>query len=139
LRWLALVAGFALVVIAFAAATRVADTREGLVAEIITLFAGLAGVSLLLYGFAARAGLASRPRPAEPKAPASAAAPARTPHTRTRRDLLLGVGGVLLAIVLLTGLGASMGPLWAGFGLALLLPMLAGSVYLCVRFFRSEP
>jgi len=29
--------------------------------------------------------------------------------------------------------------MWAGFGLALLLPMIAGSVYLCVRFLRANP
>src|SRR5262249_60638938 len=57
-RWLALAAGIALVVLAAGAVTRVADTREGLIAEIVTLFAGGAGVVLLIYG------LAARPRPA---------------------------------------------------------------------------
>ena len=50
MRWVSLGAGIALTVLAFAAATRVADTREGLIAEVITLLAGLAGISLLLYG-----------------------------------------------------------------------------------------
>jgi hypothetical protein len=134
LRWIALVGGIALVGLAFAAATRVADTREGLVAEAVTLLAGLAGVSLLIYG------LAARPRPAGPQTPANAARATRAqPGRRTGRDLLLGAGGVVLALVLMTGLGVSGGALWAGFGLALLLPMLAGSIYLCIRYFRSEP
>jgi hypothetical protein len=134
LRWIALAGGIALVGLAFAAATRVADTREGLVAEVVTLLAGLAGVSLLIYGFA------SRPRPGGPQTPVNAPTATRAqPRRRTGRDLLLGAGGVALALVLLTGLGVSGGALWAGFGLALLLPMLAGSVYLCIRYFRSEP
>ena len=131
MRWIALVAGFTLVGLAFAAATRVTDTREGLVAEVITLLAGLAGVSLLIYGFAAR------PRP---QASAPPVRPSRsTTHRRTIRDLFLGAGGVVLAVVLLTGLAVNGGALLAGFGVALLLPMLAGSIYLCVRYFRSAP
>jgi hypothetical protein len=134
LRWIALAAGLALVALAFAAATRVADTREGLIAEVVTLLAGLVGVSLLIYGWAARW------RPAAPEPPRNDAAvtPAE-PKRRTRRDLLLGAAGVAVGLVLLAGLAASGGPLWAALGLALLLPMLSGSVYLCVRYFRSEP
>jgi mannose/fructose/N-acetylgalactosamine-specific phosphotransferase system component IIC len=49
------------------------------------------------------------------------------------------VGGLVLAVVLLAGLSVSGGALWAGLGFALLLPMIAGSVYLCVRFLRSSP
>jgi hypothetical protein len=121
----------ALVALAFGAATRVADTREGLVAEIVTLLAGLGGVSLLIYG------LAARKRPA---GPAIAMKPASGQiRRRSNRDLLLGSGGVGLALVLLSGLAYSGGVLWAGLGLALMLPMLAGSVYLCFRYFRSEP
>jgi hypothetical protein len=132
LRWAALFAGVALVVLAVAAVTRVADTREGLVAEIVTLLSALAGISLLMYG------LTARPRPAavggvQPVRPSASA-----PRRRTPRDLVLGAGGVVLALVLLGGLAVSGGMLWAGLGLALLLPMLAGSVYLCVRFLRSE-
>src|SRR5260370_15627431 len=52
-RWISLGAGTALVALAFAAATRVSDTREGLIAEAITLLGGLAGVALLIYGFTA--------------------------------------------------------------------------------------
>lgn len=133
MRAATLVIGAAMVVLAFAAATRVADTREGLIAEVVTLFAGLAGVGFLMYGLTAR----RRPtRQAVPVAPAEAQAP-RPP--RARRDLLLGSGGVALALFLLIGLELSGGPLWAALGLVILLPMLAGSVYLCVRFLRANP
>jgi len=118
-------------VLAFAAATRVVDTREGLIAEIVTLLAGLAGIGLLTYAFVAR----NRPSGAQPS-PASTLE-ARRP--RATRDLLLGTAGIAVALVLLTGLAISGGPLWAGFGLAILLPMLAGSVYLCVRYLRASP
>jgi hypothetical protein len=132
LRWLALLAGVALVALAFGAATRVADTREGLVAEAVTLLAGLGGISLGIYGLTAR----KRPAPPQPPAGPPIGGEARP---RTNRDLLLGGGGIGLAVLLLIGLGISGGALWAGLGLALLLPMLAGSVYLCVRYLRSEP
>jgi hypothetical protein len=130
MRRLALVAGAALVVVAFTAATRVADTREGLIAEVVTLLAGVAGVGALIYGLAARQRTpASRqssqmPRPARP---------------RTAGDLLLGTGGVAVSAVLVIGLAITGGPLSAVFGLALLLPMIAGCVYLCVRFLRANP
>jgi hypothetical protein len=133
LRWLALVAGVALVALAAGAVTRVADTREGLIAEIVTLLAALAGVSLLIYGLTAR-----RRTPAQ-RLPAHGQPAAPHPRPRTSRDLVLGAAGVLLALALLAGLAVSGGPLWAGLGLALLLPMLAGSVYLCLRFLRSAP
>ncbi len=123
-------AGAALVVLAFASATRVADTREGLIAEVVTLFSSLAAVGLLMYGLTARRSQAS----ASPPQP-----PAVTPRPRTRRDLLLGTGGVALAALLVVGLAISGGPLWAGLGLVLLLPMISGSVYLCVRFLRANP
>ncbi|HKC19973.1 MAG TPA: hypothetical protein VKE27_10120 [Candidatus Dormibacteraeota bacterium] len=126
----AIVIGFALVLVAFTAASRVADTHEGLVAEVVTLLAGLAAVGLLMYGLVARA----RPSPTS-----KAVRPATPPRPRTRRDLLLGAGGVLLALVLVTGLAWSGGPLWAALGFVLLLPMLAGCVYLCVRFVRATP
>jgi hypothetical protein len=131
-RWLALVAGVALIVIAVAAVTRVEDTREGLIAEIVTLLAGAAGVSLLIYGLAARRGL--------PRAPASSPPrPTATPVARSRRDILLGAGGVALSVILLTGLAMTGGLLWAALGLALLLPMLSGSIYLFVRYVRAGP
>ena len=122
--------GLLLVAVAFIAATRVADTREGLIAEIVTLMSGLAGVSLLLYGLipkraAAASGL--RPQPAEysPRRP------------RTANDLLFGSLGLLLAIVLLTGLVLSAGWLWALLGAVLLLPMTIGCGYLLAVFVRA--
>jgi hypothetical protein len=132
LRWLALVAGIALVALAFGAGSRVADTREGLIAEVITLLSGLAGVALLIYGLVVRPG-----SPAAPSRVATGSTPAE--HARSVRDLLAGVGGIALALALLTGLAVSAGAVWTGFGLVLLLPMLAGSVYLCVRYLRASP
>ena len=132
MRWTALAAGAALTALAFVAVTRVADTREGLVAEVITLLAALVGVSLLVYG------LAARKRPEAGGAPAATKIK-QTERMRSSRDLVLGAGGIVLALILLTGLAISGGALWAGFGLALLVPMLAGSVYLCVRYLRASP
>ena len=133
MRWLTLAGGFALIVLAFVAASRVTDTQSGQVAEVVTLLGGLAGIGLLTYSFAAR-----------PRAQTEGRPPGPTPGTgpgkpRSNRDLVLGASGVVLALVLLTGLIISGGILWAGFGLALLLPMIAGSVYLCVRFLRANP
>lgn len=130
MRWLALVAGVALVTLAFGAATRVTDTREGLIAEVITLLGGLAGVALLIYGLTARK---------RPTAPPSTERPTSIPRARSRNDLLVGTGGIALALILLGGLALSGGIWWAAFGLVLLLPMIAGSVYLCVRFLRLSP
>lgn len=130
MRWLSLVAGIALVALAFAAATRVSDTRGGLIAEVITLLGGLAGVSLLMYG------LTVRKRPAPAAAPPPTVAPLRP---RSTNDLVLGGGGIALGLILLGGLALSAGLGWAALGLALLLPMIAGSVYLCVRFLRANP
>jgi hypothetical protein len=131
-RWLALIAGAALLVLAFAAAGRVTDTREGLVAEVVTLIGGATGFLLLIYAFAARKRAAPAPSPAKTGAP-------RAGYRRTTRDVLLGGGGIAVALLLVAGLAVSGGPMLAGFGLALLLPMLAGSVYLCVRYARASP
>ena len=138
MRRLSLACGLALVVLAFAAASRVSDTREGQVAEVVTLLGGLAGIGLLTYAFA------SRPRATSSSSSSSSTSPVtRTPalggRRRSSRDLVLGAGGVVLAMCLLAGLGVSGGLLWAAFGLALLLPMIAGSVYLCLRFLRANP
>jgi hypothetical protein len=129
MRWISIGTGIVLIGVAFAAGTRVADTREGLIAEVVTLLGGLAGVSFLLYGLFATA---RRPVPAPIHQPAGPAA------TRPARDLAIGGGGLLLAAVLLSGLGISAGWQWAALGLVLLLPMIAGSVYLCARFLRAR-
>ena len=121
-----------MVVVAFVAGSRVADTRQGLVAEVIALLAGLVGISLVLYGLFANIRL-STPGHTAPRA-SPAAAPVSVPSAR---DLVLGAGGLALAALLLSGLGISGGLQWAGLGLILLLPMVAGSVYLCVRFIRA--
>ena len=133
MRWLALLAGVALIALAIVAVTRVADTREGLVAEVVTLLGALAGVSLLIYG------LAARPRPQAASAAPRAASSVGTLRPRSSRDLQLGAAGIALALILLGGLAFSGGFLWAAFGLALLLPMLAGCVYLCLRYLRASP
>jgi len=132
LRTISVVAGLALLILAIAAAGQVADSRQGQVAEVISLLAGLAGIGLLGFAFGYRRGGTGTARAASARSGLAA-------RPRSNRDLALGAGGVLLAILLLTGLAISGGILWAGFGLALLLPMIAGSVYLCVRFLRANP
>jgi len=137
-RWISLGAGAALVALAFAAATRVSDTREGLIAEVITLLGGLAGVALLIYGFTAgRVSHAPTRTASRSDLPGELGGKNRQP--RSTRDIIFGAGGIVLALVLLGGLGFSGGGLWLGLGFALLLPMIAGSVYLCVRFLRATP
>jgi hypothetical protein len=132
-RWPALVLGVILLAVAVAAFTRVADTRAGLVAEVVTLLAGMAGLSLVIYG------LAVRKRTATARSSTSSAGTALGPRSRSRNDLLLGAGGIALAIVLLSGLILSAGIWWGLFGLLLLLPMIAGSIYLFVRYLRASP
>jgi len=129
-RGLAIGGGLLLVAVAFIAATRVADTREGLIAEVVTLISGLAGVSLLLYGLIPkRAAPASSVR--TPRAEGSG------PGPRTANDLLFGGLGLLLAAVLLGGLVLSAGWLWALLGAVLLLPMTIGCGYLLAVFIRA--
>ncbi|HYM67946.1 MAG TPA: hypothetical protein VEW68_11695, partial [Patescibacteria group bacterium] len=60
-----------------------------------------------------------------------------TPQVRTVRDLITGVGGLLLASILLTGIALYSGALWAALGGLLLVPMIAGSIYLCARFMTA--
>jgi hypothetical protein len=127
-RWLALATGAALLTIAFLAGGRVADTREGLVFEVIALLAGLAGVSLVLYGWVAAA---ARAHAGSPRSPV--AIPPRV-NVRSANELLIGVGGLVVAAVLVTGIGFSAGLPWAVMGLILLLPMVIGCAYLCLRF-----
>lgn len=130
MRWLSLVAGMGFVALAFAAGTRVADTRDGLIAEVVTLFAGLAGVSLVLYGVFAGARPGARPGLARPPSPL-----ARPPSSR---DLAIGAGGLGLAAILLGGLFISAGWQWAALGFVILLPMIAGSAFLCGRFLLAR-
>ena len=129
MRLISLVAGAGLVVIAFAAATFVADTREGLIAEVITLMAGLLGVSLLLYGLLA--GARPAPRPSISRAPVMARAP-------SSKELTIGAAGLVLAVILIGGLAVSAGWQWAALGSVMLLPMIAGRAFLCVRFLRAR-
>jgi len=119
--------GLTLVAIAFVSAAQVADTREGLIAEVVTLFAGLAGVLLLLYGLVPK-----RPAPADARIDRESTLKSVGP--RSANDLLMGSSGLLLAAVLLTGLVMSGGWGWALIGGLLLLPMIAGCVYLCAAF-----
>ncbi len=126
-RWIAAVAGLVFVVIAFIAAAHVADTREGLIAEVITLLSGLAGILLILYGVIPR-------RARHAPDPATGSAVHSPSRRRTANDLLLGSAGLLVAAVLLTGLISSGGWQWALVGGLLLLPMIAGCVYLCAAF-----
>jgi hypothetical protein len=131
-RWPALLAGILLIGAAFLAAGRVADTREGLIFEVITLLAGMAGVILVLYGLFATSGRTGGQ-------PAELSTRIRPPPQRVRsaNDLLLGGGGLLIATILIVGIALSTGPLWGLLGLVLLLPMVAGCAYLCVRFLRA--
>jgi hypothetical protein len=130
LRRLSLIAGIALIVVAFGAGTRVADTREGLIAEVITLLAAVAGISLVLSGMFA--GARSGPPRAAVVQPS---APARLP---SRRDFAAGSAGLLVAAVLIGGLVVTAGWQWAAWGSVLLLPMIAGSFYLCGRYLRAR-
>jgi hypothetical protein len=131
-RWPALLAGIVLVGLAFLAAGRVADTREGLIFEVVTLLAGMAGVILVLYGLFATSGQSSG-QAIEPL-PRIRSTPQRV---RSANDLLLGGGGLLIAMILIVGIALSTGPLWGLLGLVLLLPMVVGCAYLCVRFLRA--
>jgi hypothetical protein len=126
-----MIIGLALSALAIAAAFRVADTREGLIAEVVTLLGGLTGIGLLLYGLAARA------RPAPPPANRSTNVVNAEPRVRSANDLLIAASGVVVATILLSGLAISTGPQWALFGFVILLPMIAGSVYLGLRFFQA--
>jgi hypothetical protein len=129
MRWLALVAGAGLIALAFGAATHVADTREGLIAEVITLMAGLIGVSLLLYGL-----LAGAARPA-PRPSTSSVAPVRPP---SGKEFTMGAAGLGLAVLLIGGLAITAGWELAALGLVMLLPMIAGSAFLCGRYLLAR-
>jgi hypothetical protein len=129
-RRLALVIGAALIAVAFFAGGRVADTREGLIAEVIALLTALVGVGLVLYWWVSGAS----PRPGSaPKARDKAPAV----QIRSATELLVGGVGLSIAAALVAGVALSAGELWALMGFVLLLPMILGSAYLCVRFFRA--
>lgn len=134
MRWVALFLGIALLAASAIAFTRVADTKEGQIAEVVTLLAFGSGFALALYGVAARKRPAQRGSPAAVVRSEEAAAPAHS-----ARDLAVGAAGVIVTAALLTGLALSGGLMWAGFGFVILLPMLAGSVYLCWRSLRTNP
>ncbi|HAC46378.1 MAG TPA: hypothetical protein DCF65_09960 [Chloroflexi bacterium] len=127
----ALGAGVVLIVVAFAAATRVADTREGLIYEVVTLLAGLAGVGLLLYGLVATF---SHSRPTTPAPPVVTPAAEKVHNAG---ELLVGASGLVLAAILLGGIAITAGGFWVLLGLILLLPMIAGCIYLCFTFARG--
>ena len=130
MRRLALVIGAALIAVAFFAGGRVADTREGLIAEVIALLTALVGVGLVLYWWVSGAS----PRPGSaPKARDKAPAV----QIRSATELLVGGVGLAIAAALVAGVALSAGELWALMGFVLLLPMILGSAYLCVRFFRA--
>jgi hypothetical protein len=123
------VAGVVLIAIAFGAATRVANTRDGLIAEVITLLGGLAGMTLVFFGLFSGARPAARPPAPRPPAPA------RPPSTR---DFALGAAGLVLAVFLIGGWGISAGWQWAALSVLVLLPMIVGSAVLCFRFLRAR-
>jgi hypothetical protein len=128
-RALSLIAGAGLVAIAFVAASRVADTRDGLIAEVVTLLAGLVGVSLLLYGLLA--GARPAPRPSTARLPL----PVRAPSAR---EFAIGAAGLGLAVLLVGGLVVTAGWEWGALGSVMLSPMIAGSAFLCGRFLRAR-
>ena len=130
MRWAALVVGAALIVVAFVAGGRVADTREGLISEVITLLAGLSGASLVLYAWV----WGARPRPRNAPLP-GASAP--QPHVPSATELVIGGAGLVIAAGLVAGIALSAGGLWTLMGSVLLLPMILGSGYLCFRFLRA--
>ena len=131
MRWLALGTGAVLVVVAFMAGSRVADTREGLVFEVIALLAGLAGVILVMYGWVAAT---ARAHAGPPHARATLPA---APQVRSANELLIGGGGLLTVAFLVAGIALSSSVLWALLGLVLLMPMAIGCAFLCLRFLRA--
>lgn len=119
------------VAVAFFAGGRVADTREGLIYEVIALLGGLAGISLILYGLVAPA---ARAHPGSPRSPVTLPPAVQI---RSANELVIGGIGLVIAAFLITGIGLSASMLWALMGLVLLLPMVIGCGYLCLRFLRA--
>src|SRR5579859_1419255 len=119
LRWLSITAGLALIAVAFVAATRVENSRQGLIAEVILYLGAATGLVILFYGLFAR-----------PRSSTSVGSPtnefrAQEPKVPTANDLVLGTSGIILGIVLISGLAISGGILWAVLAFVLLLPMIA--------------
>lgn len=131
MRRAALVAGVVFIGAAFAAATRVANTREGLIFEVVTLFAGLAGVILLIYGLVTTLGH----RALGSSGPPVSARPENRTHNAA--ELLVGGSGLAVAAILLGGIAATAGVLWTLLGAIMLLPMIVGCAYLCFAFARG--
>lgn len=135
IRWVALGSGVALIAVSLIAFTKVVDTREGQIAEVVTLLAFGIGFVLLIYAFAVR----QRPAPAPAVARDESQGGGTSVPRGSPRDLALGAAGVVVSAVLVTGLAVTGGLLWAGLGFVILLPMLAGSVYLCWRSLKTYP
>jgi hypothetical protein len=92
----------------------------------------LAGVSLLLYGLVAPM---SRARLTPQTARVAVTKGGDRVHNAG--ELLVGAAGLVVAAILLGGIAATAGLLWALLGAVVLLPMIAGCVYLCVSFARA--
>jgi hypothetical protein len=131
MRWPALGAGVVLVAVAFVAAGHVADTRAGLISEVITLMAALAGVSLLLYGLVATLSGSRQSSPARPVVTKVGE------QVHNAAELLVGGTGILVATILLVGIAITASAAWALLGAVLLLPMIVGCFYLCFAFARG--
>ena len=50
----------------------------------------------------------------------------------------MGAAGIGLAVILIAGLAVTAGLEFAALGSVMLLPMIAGSAYLCGRFLRAR-
>jgi len=82
-RWPAVILGVVLVAFAFAAATRVTDTREGLIAEVVTLLGGRRSEPAALSPCRAKGEL-------DPEVRSAGDAVSRLSKPRSRNDVLLG-------------------------------------------------
>jgi len=54
------------------------------------------------------------------------------------RTTFIGAAGLVISVILIGGLAISAGWQWAALGSVMLLPMIAGSAFLCVRFLRAR-
>jgi hypothetical protein len=88
----------------------------------------------LLYGLVATLGRSAPPPPSLPSPPTGVHAEGQVHNSA---ELVVGGSGLLVAAILLAGIAATAGVLWLVLGSILLLPMIAGCVYLCVRFARG--